>query len=197
MNSRMKYFQVFFEALIPLLGFLFWDWGLYFILLYYLLDLFADVVITHLKSKRITTNQHVSHKIWLKQGLIGGLLFISIILMIHLAVKSVFVDINFIQEAISFWTYEDMGMEQGYLLIPLVAFASYQQYKIEFVRLKQYEILGIDRLWRGKIIAYGIILVFSVAVILISTFVRFDEAVYIYAIIVITSAYQFFKDKVI
>ena len=193
----MKYIQVFSEALLPLLGFLFWNWGLYFILLYYLLDLFADVIITHLKSKKIALYQAVEAKTWLKNGVIGGLLFISNVLLMHLAVESVFVDIDFVKEAISFWTYKDLGMQQGYVLIPLVAFAAYQQYKLQFVRLKQHETYSMDRLWRGKIIAYAVILVSSVAVILVSQIMRFDEAIYIYTIITITTAYQLIKDKII
>ena len=66
MNQRVKYVQLFTEALIPLLGFFMWDWGLYFILLFYFIDITTDEVFSHLKSKKIVAFKMIRKNEWIK-----------------------------------------------------------------------------------------------------------------------------------
>lgn len=192
MTRRMRIIQVVSEALLPVLGFLLWNWSLYFILLYYLLDLLADVIITHIKSRKIIAFKKETPIKWMQYGIIGGLLFISTVFMIHVAVQSIFPSIQFDQEALAFWIYKDMGIEQGYVLLPLISFVSYQQYKTEFLRLRRYESISLTDLWHGKIMAFSIILASCGGVFLLSAFVRLDEYVYVFGIVALTSIYRFF-----
>ena len=53
MRVNQKYVQSFGDALIPILGYFFWNWNLYFIVLFYLLDLIASEVFMYFKSKKI------------------------------------------------------------------------------------------------------------------------------------------------
>ena len=53
MKLNPKIIQVAADAAIPLMGFFLWDWSLYFILLFYLLDLLASEIIAHLSARKI------------------------------------------------------------------------------------------------------------------------------------------------
>ena len=53
MRIQPKYIQILGDAVIPLLGFFVWNWNIYFILLFYLLDLLVKEVVIHFKSNRI------------------------------------------------------------------------------------------------------------------------------------------------
>ena len=132
--KKLKYIQILFEGLIPLLGYFLWDWSLYFILLFYLMDLIVDEVFANLKSKHIIKAQSLPVKKGILNGVEGFTLLIVIILGIHLTMPSIQSNIVFIDEIILFWTYEELGIQQGLLLVPLVVFGAYQKYKLEFLQ---------------------------------------------------------------
>ena len=60
MRINPKYIQLVGDAIIPILGFFFWDWNLYFILLFYFLDMLTKEVLLHLKSNKI--NQYILNR---------------------------------------------------------------------------------------------------------------------------------------
>lgn len=197
MIQRTRYIQVVSEALLPVLGYLLWDWSLYFILLYYLLDMLADVVITHLKSNKIIESTNASKKLWFSLGTVGLLLFMATVLLINVAVSAIEPEMDFKNEIIAFWVYEDMGIEQGYILIPLIGFVSYQQYKMEFLRFKYFERITLNQLWRSKFLAFGAMILFCCIVLLIAQFGIFHESIYVGGIILLSSIYQLIKGRLI
>jgi len=67
MRVNTKLIQLAGDALIPILGFFFWDWGLYFIVIFYLLDYIVSEILTHLKAKRIFGHDASGRTIWQKQ----------------------------------------------------------------------------------------------------------------------------------
>lgn len=192
MSIRFKYAQVVLESLIPLFGFFLWDWGLYFILLFYYIDLLADHVITHVKSKRILTAQKEEKQDWLKQGAMGLLLLILGIVVTHFAIRALSPRIDFIQEIKAFWTYEEMGLQQGYVLVPLVFLMAYQQYKMDFLRLQKFNRLSIINLWKSKNQAKLLIIAFASLVLAIAQFFILPEWTYVIGIVVVSSAYSLF-----
>ena len=139
-----KSIQLFSEALIPLLGFFLWDWGLYFILLFYIIDLFANEFVIHLKSRKTTDFQlEKSNKLtWVKNGLISLFLIVVVIVLIHVVMRSIDPSIDFKQQAQNFWNYTELGIKQGYVLFPLLFFVGYQQYKMQFLARAKY-IIGV------------------------------------------------------
>lgn len=191
MKPQLRIIQLFLEAAIPVLGYLFWDWSVYFILLFYILDMFADYVITHLKSDKILKDQDGEKSDWIKWGIFGLLTFAFAIGMMHLAVYSMSPQIDFAKEVVAFWSYKELGLEQGYVLIPLVFFAAFQQYKMEFLLPVRYRTVHLKALWLSKMTAFVIITAFSGIITAVSQFYVFHDAVYVFGIVVLVGLYQY------
>lgn len=190
MNPKFKYLQVFTEALIPLLGFYFWEWGLYFILLFYFIDLVADLIVTHLKTNKIISYNVGTTSSWVKWGVLSGLLFLISVVAIHAALWFIEPEIDFWNEAKAFWLYKELGLEQGYVLVPLVFIMAFQQYKMEFLRLRLFEKQDANRLWMSKVKAYLVMIGFSGLTIGLSQFIVLPEWAYVIGVVSFVSLYS-------
>jgi hypothetical protein len=193
MRVNLKYFQLLTDAIIPLLGYFFWHWNLYFIVLFYLLDYLAYEVFSHIKAKKVQTLKRKNSTTWLKLGSISALLFISNILFVQLTMQALVPTIDFTKEISAFWNYKDMGIEQGYFLLPLIAFAGYQRYKMEFLMTGMFQKTTIQQIFtkhiQAQLLAFGCVaLTFGLAF-----FIVFPEIVYVLGIVLFTGLYQFFR----
>ncbi len=193
MRIKQAYIQLIGDAIIPLAGALFFDWSLYFILIFYCIDLLASEVILHLKSKKTIEFRGINVKKWRQQGLKSGLLLILALLLIHLGVFFIQLGIDFSTELIDFMAYEEMGIQQGYILVPLIAFSAYQLYRMTFLMPARFRTITLDEIWHPHRTSLLIIIGFSGLVIGLSQLIIFHELVYILAIVAISSAYQFWR----
>lgn len=191
-KERLRYIQVVMEALIPVLGYFLWDWTLYFILLFYLLDVFSDLIFNNVKCYRIIKENSESSAFWFNRSVFATLLLGVSIVLLHFALFHMDPARKFTQELMAFWTYEDMGIQQGYFLIPLVFFASFQQYKLEFLMPARYKSLQVMHVWQPVFRAYLFILVGTLLVLLSTFFIVLDELVYIALIVLLTTAYKLY-----
>jgi len=193
MKLNPKYVQLVADALIPLFGLLVWDWSLYFILLFYFLDLVSAEIILHLKSKKIVAFQNTAQlkKEWLKWSVTSFLFLILSIIMIHFAVYFITPGIDFKLEALEFWNYEEMGIQQGYLLLPLVFFVSYQQYKMSFLMSGRFRNAQLILLWKKHISPLFLIIAFAGVGLGVSWFVHLPEWAYVIGIIAFSTLYKF------
>jgi len=150
------------DAVIPLAGFFFWDWSLYFILLFYLIDLASNEVFLHFKARKIWEYQQEGKRNWLLSGIGSGLLAIAVICAVHGALFFIEPGIRFGKESYAFWTYEELGVQQGYLLVPLVIFAGYQQYKMTFLMPGRFRSIRMEDLWKRQhgihVVLLGVVL---------------------------------------
>jgi hypothetical protein len=191
MKPQLRIIQLFLEAAIPILGYLFWDWSVYFILLFYILDMFADYIITHLKSNKILKAQGGEKSDWIKWGIFGLLTFALAISMMHLAVYAMSPQIDFTKEVLAFWSFKELGLEQGYVLFPLVFFAAFQQYKMEFLMPGRFRTVHLKALWLSKMTAFVIITAFSGIITAVSQFYVFHDAFYVFGMVVLVGFYQY------
>src|SRR3989338_2668740 len=149
MNKRMRYIQLALEASIPVLGFFAWNWSLYFILLFYFLDMFASEFVMHLKARQVVLHQGKNQqKEWLLGTGVSVGLLTFVILAAHAAVFHMHPNIDFAHEMAAFWNYEEMGIPQVYLLAPLVFLMSFQQFRMEFMMPARYRTLTMKALWK-------------------------------------------------
>jgi hypothetical protein len=148
MDKRLKYIQVAGDALIPILGYFLWNWSLYFIILFYLIDLVISEVIVWLKSKKIRAYSGISYDTF-KSGIKSGILMLLAVLVIHLGILTMHPEIHFFHELVAFWQYKDMGVQQGYILLPLLVLVAYQRYKMEFLLTAKFRAINEIELWRG------------------------------------------------
>jgi hypothetical protein len=195
MRVNPKYIQLFADALIPLLGFFWWNWSLYFIVLFYLLDYVSNEVFIHLKAKKITEYRKESSDSWIKKGMISAVLLVSCFILIHLAMRAIEPSIQFIDEVNSFWSYKDMGIEQGYILLPLIGIVGYQRYKIEFLVTKLFQVTTMSQLWKSHISAHLMLIGFVALVIGVSGIIVFSESFYIFGIVIVSSLFQLIASK--
>ena len=196
MKFNPKYVQLFADALIPLMGLFLWNWSLYFILLFYFLDLISAEIIVHLKSNKTSTFQgvHGLKKEWLKWGTTSFLFLLLSIIIIHFAVYFITPGINFKLEALAFWNYEEMGIKQGYILLPLVFLVSFQQYKMTFLMAGRFRNTQLIPLWKKHIISLFLIIAFAGICLGISWFVLLPESVYVLSIIAFSTLYKYRYD---
>ena len=190
-----KIFQLIGDAVIPLLGFFWWNWSLYFIVLFYLLDYLSNEVILNLKSKKITTFQEINSKSWIQKASLSFLLFLLGIILVHLSMKMLHPQIDFYKEFIEFLSYKDMGIAQGYFLIPLIVLVGFQRYKMEFLMPVRFKTLTIPTLWASHFKMQFTLIGCVAFTIGFQSLMALPETVYIIGIVVVTSVYQLLERK--
>ena len=191
MKLNPKYIQAAADAAIPLMGFFLWEWSLYFILLFYLLDLFASEIIAHLSARKIREYSG-QKKRDMKQPMISLALFVLTLFMMHVFVAAAVPRIDFKKEALAFWSYEDMGIAQGYVLIPLILFVAIQRYRMEFLMRGKFRTIQGSSFWQQHFRMYfmligGVGLVLGLALLIV-----IPELVYVLAAVVSTTAYTLY-----
>lgn len=192
MKLNPKYVQLVGDAIIPLLGFFLWDWSLYFILLFYFFDLLSSEIIIHLKSKKTVDFQgNIKLKPeWIKWGITSFISLCFAIVMIHFAIYFIVPGIDFYQEAINFWSYEEMGIQQGYILLPLIFLVSYQQYKMMFLMTGRFRNNQLIVMWKKHVLPLLLIIAFAGICLGISWFYALSEVYYVLGIIAFSTVYK-------
>jgi hypothetical protein len=190
LRISIKHIQVLTDAIIPVIGYFLWDWSLFFILLYYLLDLFVSEVFMYIKSRAIYLKRGGNAKDVFKNIFLSLLLLFSALLLLRLFIKNLYPNIIFQTEIVAFWRYKDLGIQQGYLLIPLVFFIGYQRYKKDFLGLRTDEKLTIPHLWKQHLKQLILLLTVIGIVSGLSYFIVFPDWVYLTLLLISTSIYQ-------
>jgi hypothetical protein len=193
MRVNSKIIQLIADAAIPLMGYFLWNWDLYFIVLFYLIDYLSNEVFLHVKSNKIVQYSGKGRESWIGKGLVSGLFFLGVIALTHLAIQQIIPEIDFKAELIKFWTYKDMGIEQGYILVPLIVLVGYQRYRMEFVLPAKERVYTIDKLWRGHFIAQFVLIGCCGLAIGLSAIVSMPQVVYILGIVLIVGVFQIFN----
>ena len=197
MRIQPKYLLFVSDAIIPLLGLFVWNWSLYFILLFYLLDLVAREVLTHFKTREIYRAQGLKNtQKWQRKGLLSGMLFLFVVAAIHVAVLWMQPNINFSNEIVAFWKYEELGIQQGYILFPLIIYAAYAQYRMSFLMPGKGKTVVMDSLWKQHFIALGLILAGAALAAIIGSFVSIPDEVAVCTIVVAAGTYCLTLEKI-
>jgi hypothetical protein len=148
--SKLKVIQAIGEAVIPLLGYFYFEWSLYFILLFYFIDLISTEVFTYLKVNKIIKFQGIQYSMQQRYSklVINSLLALALIIVAHLFIYFQQEGINFWKAFVEFLAYEEPGfpVPQGYILLPLVIFGNYQQYNSMFVKSNAYRVFSWKKL---------------------------------------------------
>jgi hypothetical protein len=189
MSSRLKYIQLAGDALIPLLGFFIWDWSLYFILIYYVLDLFIGEILMYFKSRQII-RFHEKQVNWFKHAVFSLLLFIASVFLVHSVMGILHPEQTLISEFKSFWTYEELGIQQGYILVPILILAAVQKYRFEFLMTGRYRTLQLSDLWKKHLTQYPLIMACSGIALATAWLFSPQDVWYLISIIVLSSLYR-------
>lgn len=175
-------FQTLIEALLPVLGYFYWNWDASFILLFYLIDWILFWVLTLLKArKRIQFSGNSSEKQEAGKHLtIGFLCVLSTSLAVFYILPNIHTDFSWTERIWAFLTYSDMGIQQGFVLIPLMVLSGYLTYKQQFLLPQLFRKYPVSY-FTCETVKQGLILsiVFGL-ILLVSCFVQFPDEVLLF-----------------
>lgn len=191
------YIQLLSNLLIPVLGFWVWNWNLYFILLFYILDIVSSEIVHFLKVRKIKAIQKPSNipvptKVY---SFVSILFVILIVAEINIGMKLYHPELNFEKEIRDFLMYKEMGISQGFVLLPLVGLMAYTSYKAEFLMPKLYLHQAEKPLWKYHLKAHFSLLAFCVILTLLAVAYQFPEWVALTIILVITTGYNYLQGR--
>ena len=114
------------DVALPLAGFFFWDWGFYFIALFFLFDIsFRSIFLN--KRVKLLPSMVFENRFVLK----GVLLTVFEILALHILVILSISSIDFVSEFWSFLMYQEIGVAQGVVLLPLLILNEFMRIRNE------------------------------------------------------------------
>lgn len=195
MRLNPKVIQIVGDGILPLLGFFYWNWSLYFILLFYFLDLITKEVLLHFKTSKVKIVQHHNessfNKKWMMTGAFSFFILTLSIVLIHITIQIIHPDFSASKEIIAFLTYTELGIPQGIILVPLIVFMGYVQFKNEFIKPKRYLSLKFEFIWKQHFTSNLMILAGAGLGLGISYFIVLPEWFYVIAIVIVSGVYQF------
>lgn len=154
---KQQQFMALGELIIPLMGYYLWNWDLHFILLFYYLDVVASFFLSIAKVRAVSLYRE---RKWMVQThLTTFLIWYGLILLglsfLEIAILAVYPDINLVDSLFEFLTYEEWGIPQGVVLLPLIFLLNWQHYKLVFLRTGEYAIFPTDLLKRIQTSTFG------------------------------------------
>lgn len=191
MQTKIKVFQVLSEALLPILGYFYWSWSFYDLLLFYLLDLIVASVFTFVKIKKISLLQDQKSSL---TGFISLLLlsYVTIIVLALLLIPTILPAFDFVIDTKRFLLLEDMGLPQGIFLLPLVFYAGYLQYKMKFLQSNLAQKITVLQVKKQHLQGlFSIIAILGLSVGLVQV-IRISELSAVFSLILLTAIYSFF-----
>lgn len=188
--QHVKYFQLAAETAIPIFGYLFWSWSFYFLILFYLLDFATNFAVFIAQERKIRWYNSIA--IFPFKGILT-ITFLVLLTGVFAVFSCIHIFPNFsiVDETIKFIMYEEMGIPQGILLLPLMVFGAYQQYKMNFLLPGKFRTIEIEQFWKKHTNMY--ILVFCSSTLLLSSTFLFilPEWVYVSILIVTSVLFRF------
>lgn len=191
MQTKIKVFQVLSEALLPILGYFYWHWSFYDLLLFYLLDLIVASVFTFVKIKKIGLVQEQKSSL---TGFISLLLlsYVTIIVLALLLIPTILPVFDFVLDTKRFLLLEDMGLPQGIFLLPLVFYAGYLQYKMKFLQSNLAQKITVLQVKKQHLQGLFSIIAFLGLSVGLVQFVTISELSAVFSLILLTAIYSFF-----
>lgn len=146
-NIKLRIVQVILESTLPILGYFYWNWSFYFILLFYFLDFLVSSIFIIIKAKKINKYSNYREKTSFLNVLFSFFLVSLFIFLAVLTLQNQYSNFSFYKETMNFILLEDMGLPQGIFLFPLVIYAGYMNYKTQFIMPKKYTFLTVKTLY--------------------------------------------------
>jgi hypothetical protein len=192
LNKKLIIFQIVAEALIPLLGYFFWDWNFYFIALFYFLDLTINTFFLPVKAKKFKEYSNFKSKVNLY--FIAALVSLFLIFVVGVLMTQFLIPkFNLVQQTLDFMLLQDVGIPipQGVILLPLLIYGAYMQYKMEFLTTKKHERIKLENLLKLHVYSLiATILLLAIGCIIVY-FINLPEIIAIITLIILTSLYSF------
>lgn len=192
-QKQLFWIQLIGDLAIPLLGFLVWEWSLFFIFAFYVLDYLVSFGVLFAKHRKIKSyrNDKQSHL----KPMLRSVFIAVIVLVIGFQFFRFFDSTSISQELISFLSYEELGIPQGAILIPLLVLGGYQQFTTFFVKTGVFRVVTMEQLWNNQSKQEVVILASAAFVFGVSYFFLFPPEIYLVLLIISVTAFRFWKRK--
>lgn len=196
--QKFLYIQILLEGLLPVLGYLYWDWDASFILLFFFIDWILFWSLSYLKARK--SSQHQSNTKQEKQkntkqliiGLSGIIITSTLVFFLMYQIHPEF---SWKERIWAFLSYSDMGIPQGVVLIPLLVLNGVLDYKQKFIAPQLYTKIPSVR-FSTEISKQGIITSVLFALLLIvSIYVQIPDAVLLFGTIGGVISYRLLNRK--
>jgi hypothetical protein len=185
--------QTLLEALLPVAGYLFWNWDTSFILQFFLLDwlLFYGLTVAKASKRASYFQSTAEQKIMRNNVILGALLLLATVLMVWILLPRLQQPFSWTERIWAFLSYQDLGIAQGLLLIPLILLNGILVYKTQFIRLRLFERLDMQQI-TGGLTKQGLILLGAAGVFFgFSFFTIYPPETVLFATIGGTLIYRF------
>lgn len=188
-----KITQLINDLAIPFLGLFIYDWGVFFIGLFFLLDYLFGFLF--LFKKDLFLKKHLLQERSQKSLLFALIAFVMVLILTLLAFRLVIPDFSLSSELWGFLTFTEFGISQGLVLLPLLLITTQLQYKMEFINQGKYALFTREELW-GLTAKEGLIAsVFLLFACALGAFVSLPQTFWIIAPALLISSYRFFLSK--
>lgn len=190
--AQVRIIQAVADLAIPLLGYFFWNWDFYFILLFYMLDYKIFCAFSFIKSYKIIQYKGLQYKF----PVFNLLSTIALILIGFAAVIPALYQIDptfdLLKNTWEFVSYKEMGIAQGIILIPLLIYAGYAQYKMQFLMTRKFQTSKTSDTWKLHFQTMFLVIAASGLFLGLSLLLNIPAIFYVFALIFGVSAYRFF-----
>lgn len=185
-------FQTCIEALLPILGYFYWNWDASFILMFYLIDWVLFWVLTLFKArKRIGFSGNEAEKqVAVKHLAIAFLCILSTSLAVFFTLPGMHTHFSWTERIWAFLSYSDMGIQQGFVLIPLMVLSGYLTYKQQFLLPQLFRKYPVSEFTKESV-KQGIILSLAFGItLLVSRFVQIPDEVVLFGTVLGVVTYR-------
>lgn len=175
-------FQTLIEGLLPVLGYFYWSWDASFILLFYLIDWILFWVLSLLKArKRIQYSENVPEKqLAVKHLSIAFLCILSTSFAVFHVLPNIHSNFSWWERIWAFLSYSDMGIQQGFVLIPLLILNGYLIYKQQFLTPQLFRKYPVNYFTRESVKQGLLLSVVFGLVLLCSYFISFPDEILLF-----------------
>jgi hypothetical protein len=208
MNPKSaNYISIALEGILPILGYFLWDWNVYFVIVFYLFDFILQQVLFSLKVHKTILKpgyyngtdaglSSIFRKTLVKQILFGLLVLAVLLITSNQIGTSTIKNFSIMSESSSFFWYREMGIPQGFILIPLLILAGFAMYKMKFLLPRLYLKYDYEKMTRQHISSMLLLLAISGLFLGISYFVELPQYVYVISFAVLKFLFDLLiKDK--
>ncbi len=190
--AQVRIIQAVADLAIPLLGYFFWNWDFYFILLFYLLDYKIFCAFSFVKFHKVIQYKGLENKF----PVVNLLLTIALILIGFVAVIPALYQIDpafdLLKNTWAFLSYKEMGIAQGIILIPLLIYAGFSQYKMQFLLTGKFQTTKPSEIWKLHFKTMFLVIAASGLFLGLSLLAEIPVIYYVFALIFGVSLYRFF-----
>lgn len=188
-----KITQLINDLAIPFLGLFIYDWGVFFIGLFFLLDYLFGFLF--LFKKDVFLKKHLLQERSQKSLLFALASFALVIILALLAFRVIIPNFSLRVELWGFLTFTEFGISQGLIILPLLLITTQLQYKMEFINQGKYALFTREELWKISAKESFITSVFLCAACALGSVVSLPQSFWIIAPALLISAYRFFLSK--